>query len=70
MRILIWLIFSSVHCSLDDNSETAPFRLLRAFFNDGNYNAEYDKRFYPWNPMKAFNYGDWLERLTKSPVYE
>ena len=77
MSILIWLIVSSVHCSLDDNAETVPFQMLRTFFNDGSdYDAEFDKRNpeeprrTPWNPMRAYTYGDWLEKLMKSPVYE
>ena len=76
MRILtlIWLIVSSItvcKCHLDHNSETGAFQLLRKFFNDGtDYNAESDKRSYPWNPMQAYSYRDWLKRLLKSPVYQ
>ena len=69
MRVLIWLMIASSRCHFEHNIETNPFQLLRKFFNVDNEYNEF-KRSYPWNPMKAVSYRDWIRQLLESPVYQ
>ena len=62
-------MITSSRCHVEHNIETNPFQLLRKFFNVDNEYNEF-KRSYPWNPMKAVSYRDWIRQLLESPVYQ